>query len=171
MAVKMTYDTGNKLFILKTGVTAFDVVVDLYSDAKEDWLADTLLNKFRFPIVAIGGQGIGGGQVISPYIMLRYGWKIRPQGADHTLTVAGNLITDDETSPFTAVLGDFQVIIKSIVSANSLTTAGVGITSTDLANIADSVWDELLADHTAITGSVAKTLKDIKTRATLASLK
>lgn len=170
MAVKMTYDTSNKLFILKNGVTSFDAVIDLYSDAKEDWLSNALLNKFKFPIVAIGGQGIGGGQVISPYIMLRYGWKIRPQETDHTLTVAGNLITDDESSPFVNVLGDYQVTIKSIVSANSL-TAGVAITAGDLANIADKVWDELLADHTAITGSVAKTLKDIKTRATLASLK
>ncbi|MBU1031506.1 hypothetical protein KKE03_01105 [Patescibacteria group bacterium] len=171
MAQKMTYDTDNKLFVLNDGVISFDVVVDLYSDAKEDWLTDTLLNKFKFPLLAIGGQGIGGGQVISPYIMLRYGWKIRPHEADHILTVAGNLITDDETTPYASVLGDYQVVIKSIVSANSLTTAGVGITSTDLANIADGVWDELLADHIAITGSVAKTLKDIKTRATLASLK
>ncbi|MDD5416189.1 MAG: hypothetical protein PHE48_04270 [Candidatus Daviesbacteria bacterium] len=169
MAQKMTYDTNNKLFILNTGVTSFDVVVDLYSDAKEDWLSDPLMNKFRFPIMAIGGQAIGGGQVISPYIVLRYGWKIRPQEADHTLTVAGNLITDDETSPFTSVLGDYQVTIKSIVSSSSL-TAGVAISATDIANIAGGVWDEPIADH-ATTGSVGKTLKDIKTRATLASLK
>lgn len=169
MAAKMTYDTTNKLFILNNGVTSFDVVVDLYSDAKEDWLSNALLNKFRFPIVAIGGQGIGGGQVISPYIMLRYGWKIRPQEADHTLTVAGNLITDDETSPFTSVLGDYQVIIKSIVSANSL-TAGVAISASDLANIADKVWDEAITGH-LLAGSTGRTLKDTKTRATLASLK
>lgn len=166
----MTYDPSNKLFILNTGITAFDVVVDLYSDAKEDWLSNALLNKFRFPLLAIGGQAIGGGQIISPYIMLRYGWKIRPQEADHTLTVAGNLITDDESSPYASVLGDYQVTIKSIVTSNSLTASGVGLTSTDLANIADSVWDELIANH-VIPGSVAKTLKDAKLKATLASLK
>lgn len=169
MAAKLTYDTNNKLFILNNGVTALDVVVDLYSDAKEDWLSDTLLNKFRFPLVAIGGQAIGGGQVISPYIMLRYGWKIRPHEADHTLTVAGNLITNDESTPFASVLGDYQVTIKSIVSANSL-TAGVAISAADIANIADGVWDELIADHLTA-GTTAKTLKDAKTKATLASLK
>lgn len=174
MAQKMTYEPSGKLFILNTGVTAFDVVVDLYSDAKEDWLADPLLNKFKFPVLAIGGQSIGGGQVISPYIMLRYGWKLRPYEADHTLTVSGNLITDDETAPFTNVLGDYQVTIKSIVTSNSLTSGGSGavtLSQTDISNIADGVWEEILADHVNITGSVAKAIKDIRTKATLASLK
>lgn len=169
MAAKMTYDTTSKLFILKNGVTSFDAVVDLYSDAKEDWLTNSLLNKFRFPLVAIGGQGIGAGQVISPYIMLRYDWKIRPQESDHTLTVAGNLITDDESSPFVNVLGDYQVIIKSIVSSNSLTT-GVAILPADLANIADAVWNEVIAGHLDA-GTAGRILSDAKKRATLASLK
>ncbi len=169
MAQKFTYDTANKLFILKSGVTAIDSVVDLYSDAKEDWLTDALLNKFRFPLLAIGGQGIGGGQIISPYIMSRYGWKIRPDETDHTLTVSGNLITEDESSPFTNVLGDFQVTIKSIVSSNSL-TSGVAILPTDLANIADAVWNELLSEHINA-GTAGRTLSDAKKRATLASLK
>jgi len=38
------------------------------------------------------------------------------------------------------------------------------------AEIADAVWDEIIATHTA-TGSAGKTLKDTKTKATLASLK
>ncbi len=170
MAVKMTYDTTNKLFVLKNGVTNFDVVVDLYSDAKEDWLSDSLLNKFKFPLIAIGGQAIGGGRFISPYIMLRYGWKIRPHEADHTLTVAGNLITDDETTPFVNVLGNYQVEIKSIVSSNSLTASGTALSASDLASIISGVWDERIVEHVA-TGSAARILKDIKKKATLASLK
>lgn len=170
MASKMTYNASGKLFILNSGVTDFDVVVDLYSDAKEDWLTDSLLNKFRFPLMAIGGQAIGGGRAISPYIMLRYGWKVRPQEADHTLTVAGNLITDDESVPFADVLGDYQVTIKSIVSSNSLTASGTALSASDLTSIINGVWDETITEHTA-TGSAAKMLKDIKTKATLASLK
>ena len=128
------------------------------------------MNKFKFPLLAIGGQSIGGGRVISPYIMLRYGWKVRPQEADHTLTVAGNLITDDESSPFTSVLGDYQVTIKSIVSSNSLTASGTALSPADLASIINGVWDEAIASHMA-PGTAAKMLKDIKTKATLASLK
>jgi hypothetical protein len=37
-------------------------------------------------------------------------------------------------------------------------------------SIADAVWDELITDHQT-TGTAGKTLKDIKTKATLASLK
>lgn len=170
MAAKLTYDTGKKLFILNTGVINLDVVVDLYSDAKEDWKTDSTLNKFIFPMVAIGGQGIGGGQKVSTYVILRNGWKIRPHEANHTLTVAGNLITDDQTSPFVNVLGNYQVNIKSVVSSNSL-TAGVAISATDLANIADGVWDEIITGHTGTVGSAGKFLKDIKTKATIASLK
>lgn len=170
MATKMTYDPTNKLFLLNSGVVDFDVVVDLYSDAKEDWMTDSLLNKFRFPMIAIGGQAIGGGRVISPYIMLRYGWKVRPQEANHTLTVAGNLITDNESSPFASVLGNYQVIIKTIVSSNSLTASGTALSPSDLANIINGIWDEAIAGH-ATPGTAAKVLKDIKTKATIASLK
>lgn len=169
MAAKMTYDTTNKLFILNNGVTSFDVVVDLYSDAKEDWITDSTLNKFTFPMLAIGGNSIGGGQKISSYIIIRNGWKIRPQEADHTLTVAGNLITDDESSPFVNVLGDYQVIIKSILSSSSLTT-GLAITEADINSIADAVWNEVIAGHLDA-GTAGRILNDAKKRATLASLK
>lgn len=170
MAQKHTYDTSLKLFILNPGVTAINAVIDIYSDVKEDWRTDALLNKFIFPVLAVGGQGIGGGQVISPYIILRNGWKIRPQEADHTLTVTGNLITDDESSPFADVLGDYQVIIKNIVTSNSLTTGGTAVSAEDIASIADAVLNELISDHQT-TGSVGQTLAQIKKKATLASLK
>jgi len=170
MAQKMTYIPASKLFVLNSGVTDFDVVLNLYSDAKEDWLTDTVLNKFKFPLLAIGGQAIGGGRVISPYIMIRYGWKVRPQEADHTLTVAGNLITDDESTPFAEVLGSYQVTIKSIVSSNSLTASGTALSPSDLTSIINGVWDETIIGHTG-TGSAAKMLRDIKLKATLASLK
>jgi len=121
MAAKFTADTTNKLFILNAGVITIDIKMDLYSDVKEDWKDNAELNKFRFPIIAVGGQSIGGGQVISPYYMLRYGWKIRPQEANHTLTITGNIITDDETDVFVNTIGNFNVKIKSVVSSNSLT--------------------------------------------------
>ena len=130
MAASLTYDTTNKLFILNAGVTALDIKVDLYSDVKEDWKNDASLTKFRFPIISVGGQSIGGGQVISPYYILRYGWKIRPQEANHTLTISGNVITDDETDVFINTVGNYNVRIKYVVSSNSLTqeVAATGLT-------------------------------------------
>jgi len=101
------------------------VKVDLYSDAKEDWKNDPDLNKFRFPIIAVGGQSIGGGQVVSPYYILLYGWKVRPQEANHTLTVTGNLITDDASVPFISTVGNYNARILTVVTSNSLTTVAL----------------------------------------------
>src|SRR3990167_464840 len=128
MATKLTYNTTNKLFILNAGVTSLDAKVDLYSDAKEDWKSDAALNKFKFPIVGIGGQGIGEGQSISPYYQLLYGWKIRPQEANHILTVTGNVITDDGTDVFVNTVGAYNARIKYIVSSNSL-KSGSGLST------------------------------------------
>jgi|SRR3990167_3077036 len=134
MAQKFTVDTTAKLFILNTGVTTLDLKVDLYSDAKEDWKDNATLNKFRFPIVAVGGNSIGGGQTISPYYILLYGWKIRPQEANHTLTVTGNVITDDESDVFVTTVGSFNVRIKFVVSSSSL-TIGLDDIKTDVSSI------------------------------------
>lgn len=131
MAAKLTYDTTNKLFILNTGVTSLDVKVDLYSDAKEDWKDNASLTKFKFPMIGVGGQSIGGGQTISPYYILRYGWKIRPQEANHTLTVTGNVIMDDASDVFVNTTGNYNVRIKYVVSSNSLTGTGSGLTTAE----------------------------------------
>src|SRR3972149_5043156 len=121
MAAKFTYDTTDKLFILNTGVTSLDVKIDLYSDAKEDWLSNPSLTKFKFPIESVGGQSIGGGKSISPYYILKYGWKIRPQEANHQLSITGNVITDDDSDPFVNTVGSFNVRTKFVVSSDSLT--------------------------------------------------
>lgn len=92
--------------------------------------------------------------------------------------------------PYTVTFGDGQYAVNlvnansnvsdktnvnqvSVRSANSagLVAATSTVTTDDVNSIADAVWNELIADHTEVAGSAAKTLKDTKTRATLASLK
>jgi len=62
-----------------------------------------------------------------------------------------------------------QVSVRSANSAG-LVAATSTVTTEDVNAIADAVWDELISSHT-IAGSAGKTLKDTKTKATLASLK
>jgi len=89
---------GDKRVIhLEPNVTTFEVS-DLYSRYK-DWVLDGNA-QWAQAMRPIGGQSIGGGQIISPYIEVINGWKIKPFEGDHILTVVGNIITDDETSPF-----------------------------------------------------------------------
>lgn len=63
-----------------------------------------------------------------------------------------------------------QVSVRSANSAG-LVAATSTVTASDVNAIADAVWNELVTDHAATPGSAAKTLKEIKTKATLASLK
>ena len=56
---------------------------------------------------------------------------------------------------------------RDLGSATFIESPSGGASATD---IADAVWDELISDHVT-DGSTGKTLKDAKTRATLASLK
>lgn len=114
---KFTVDTTNKLFICKAGVITFDVQVDLYSDAKEHWLTDSVAIGFDFPIKTSGGTPQPGGRVEGRSFYLTDGWQIRPQEADHQLQVVGNLFRfpDDPVDPnrdeFTPTLGGFTVDI------------------------------------------------------------
>jgi hypothetical protein len=62
-----------------------------------------------------------------------------------------------------------QVSVRSSNSAG-LVAATSTVTTEDINAIADAVWDELVTSHT-IPGSTGKTLKQAKSKATLASLK
>jgi hypothetical protein len=62
-----------------------------------------------------------------------------------------------------------QVSVRSSNSAG-LVTSTATITTNDINAIADAVWDELISSHT-VSGSTGKTLRDTKSKATLASLK
>jgi len=110
--VKFTVDTTNKLFVAKAGITAFDVKIDLYSDAKEHWLSGGAAMGFLFPIRVIGGDPVGGGKFAGDLYFLRDGWKIRPDEADHTLTITGNLFLDEGEvgNLIVPTVGDFTVV-------------------------------------------------------------
>jgi hypothetical protein len=110
---QFTIDTILKLFIAKPGVTAFSVQTDLYSDAKEDWVASDSLMGFEFPMRSVAGDPRADGSIIEPFYFLRDGWKIRPDEIDHTLTVTGNLDLDagEGGGVFVPTLGGYTVMV------------------------------------------------------------
>lgn len=118
MAAKVTFDTVNKLIICKSGTTSLDIKEDLYSDAKEDWSSDSALNKFVFPFRVIGGDDTAPGEKAPLYAYLRGGWRLRPQEADHTLTLLnGTLLVDEDPSesPLVPTVGVYNVMIRDVV--------------------------------------------------------
>jgi hypothetical protein len=121
-----TFDGPNKLVILSLGTVAFSAV-DIYSRWK-DWVA--LGNaQYSEAFRAIGGDPIGPGQTVAPYIFLNTleGWKIRPQEADHELRIAGNLYSLDPAQiMFVPTVGDFAVttVVERSSAAIAIAIAG-----------------------------------------------
>jgi hypothetical protein len=76
--------------------------------------------------VSVGGNPIGGGQEISPYFFVRndLGWRLRPTTGSGELTINGNLFAFDLTVPLFISNGAGTVLIKQVVSPQSITDAG-----------------------------------------------
>jgi hypothetical protein len=111
-----TYDGPSKLIIVNPGITTIDVD-DMYS-RWADWLVfrdnSKYLPAFRFA----GGDAISATKNLGLTFFITNGWKIRPQEANHRLTVNGNLYTDPSgTSPFVDTVGSFNVTIEMQVSS------------------------------------------------------
>jgi hypothetical protein len=138
---KFTVDTTNKLFIAKAGVTEYDVQIDLYSDAKEHWLAGGVALGFTFPFITVGGEDINptAGTSVPLYSFLTDGWRIRPDEADHTVNVSnGVLLVDGGGDPFVDTLGAFTVRINYQQPVQAITVGGLSISQ-----IRAAVWDEV----------------------------
>lgn len=103
MGAKATFDAIARVITLTEapagGKVTVDVKVDLYSDAKEDWLADPVLNRHRFPFRVVGGDDLPGTKKLGAHFFLRndLGWRIRPYDQDHELTLDGNLWPEDDS--------------------------------------------------------------------------
>jgi hypothetical protein len=168
MGAKATFDPVTKLITLTEAPdgnnrVTVDAKADLYSDAKEDWLNDLNLNKYRFPFTTIGGNDLGGGIFAGAYYFLdnSAGWRIKPYEADHYLTIVGNLYGLDSLLPIVIpTTGDFSVVVQ--FERSSLTqqlATGSGLSpaqdalltqiGTDTADIPGSVWDEPISTHLA----------------------
>jgi hypothetical protein len=57
----------------------------------------------------VGGDPLGGNVFITPYFFLTNGWKIRPYAQNYQLTITENLLTDDNSSPFSFPPGGYAI--------------------------------------------------------------
>ena len=103
MGVKANFNVTSRLIELLevpvNGIMSIDFRVDLFSDAKEDWLASAALRRHRFPFVTAetAGDPIPGGKEEPIFYRLRNGaeaWRILPYDIDHDLTITGMVIMD-----------------------------------------------------------------------------
>ena len=125
MGEKVTFDGVNKIIQITSAPVLVDGdwVVDIdfkehiYSDGKVDWLGDQDLRRRYFPVRPVGGDALPGSKALGSTFFLAADWKIRPYEADHVFNLNGNVYSEDGTSPFTSVVGTYNVMIINTVSS------------------------------------------------------
>lgn len=133
----ITFDGPNKRIILDSTSSS---AATIWSDWV-DWLAsDTNNTKWLSAMRQVGGDDLGGGLLIPPYIFLLNGWRVRPMEANHTLIITGNLFVDGGGVPVVQTLGSYNVSVQYTVpvQAQAFSTEG-GIAPTT-EQIAAAVW-------------------------------
>lgn len=149
----ISFDGATKTITLSLGTTELDVQ-DLWS-RWVDWVLTPGDNsKYLFAMDTVGGQDIdtSAGTSIPIYVFLKNSWKIKPQEANHTLTVSGGiLLVDGGGDPFTNTTGTYRVNVRYSQPVQAITVStgggGGGGGGASASQIADAVWDEALADH------------------------
>ncbi len=121
------FDGPNRVVVLTPGTTAV-ALADLWSRWK-DWAR--LGNAGFAPAFdTVGGEDIDSAQGtrVPLYLFVKNGWRLRPQEANHTLTVAGGtLLVDGGGDPFVDTLGSYRVRVRYSQPAQAIgysTTGG-----------------------------------------------
>jgi hypothetical protein len=153
-----TFDGPNKRITLSAGTVQFSSS-EIYSRWK-DWCqedSDRLKYDSAFAN-SVGGDSLGGGVLVGAYYFLQNGWVIRPQEADHTLVVSGNLFPIPDTAAmFTYTVGDYQVVVG--MRTSSLTQSIIQSAASSTTAIADAVWSK---DISSSSSGAGKDLTDTK---------
>jgi hypothetical protein len=130
----ITFDGATSRIILdSTAVSAAELWsrwVDWYAD-HSNWLP-----AFR----QVGGDDLGGGLSIPPYLFLLNGWRVRPMESSHNLTITGNLFVEGGGVPVVNTLGTYQVNVNYTVPVQAQGIATSGSTGPTAAEIAGAVW-------------------------------
>lgn len=105
----------NKIISLTTDTTTVSVR-DLWS-RYIDWTSIDDNSKYEIAMRFVGGDALPGNKELGLTYFIMNGWKIRPFEGNHTLNIDGNLYSDDGTSPYANVIGNFNVMIISSVSS------------------------------------------------------
>lgn len=171
MGAKVSFNPLTKIITITQapsgGVVDLDTKIDIYSDGKEDWINDSNLTKYRFPIRAIGGDQLPGSRKLGSTFFLQYGWRIKPYEANHTLRVEGNLYTDEGDSPFLATNGAYTVsiintvssLIEAVISTQNVVTGDLSSVPT-AQEVATAVWSDAVTNYSAVSGSFGQFIQN-----------
>lgn len=112
-----------------------------------DWLAVSDNSKYLPAMRQVGGDDLGSGLLIPPYIFLLNGWRVRPMESNHTLIITGNIFVDGGGVPVVQTLGAYNVSAQFTVPVQAqayLTGGGVGTVQ----EVRDAVWSADITSYT-----------------------
>lgn len=155
-------DTANKLIYLAVGVRSYHPVTDIYHEVRELRRTNDALRWFQVPVTAAGNVPKGGGKATPRYALFHHGWRVVPEDTSHILEITGEQLTAEggagpECMDLTPLSATSKVIIQYEPPAAEVIEVGGGGSYPTAADIADAVWDEILAPHIA-PGAAAEAL-------------
>jgi hypothetical protein len=170
-----TWDGVDRRIYLKSGVTEFYPIEDLYREYRNQRRLDEGLRKFDPLLRAEGHINKGGGKYTPRYVVLLDGTKIVPYDESGEMSQLGEIITDDpEVDPDVydvTSLSYPKVVYVTPAEAEVIEiSTGSGVTQQDKDDIINGVLDEIVTGHTGA-GSVGDYLIEIKKRANQAAKK
>ena len=143
----MTFDGANKRIILSSATTS---ATELWSEWVR-WLASDSNNSKWLPAMSqVGGDELGSGLLIPPYIFLLNGWRVRPMESNHLLVISGNLYVDGGGQPVVNTVGSYNVSVQYTVPVQA---QGYSTTSSSSTLTADEIWNYTTRSLTASTTS------------------
>lgn len=133
----ITFDGANKRVVLDSASTTAAAIWSAWVD----WLdVDTDNGKWPAAMRQVGGDDLGGGLSIPPYIFLLNGWRVRPMEANHNLTITGNLFVEGGGVPVVSTLGTYQVNVNYTVPVQAQGISTSGTPAPTAAEVASAVW-------------------------------
>lgn len=127
----IAFDPAIKRIILDSASAS---ATEIYS-AWKNWAALSDNAKYGEVCGTVGGDDLGGGLFIPPYVFLKNGWRVRPMEANHNLTITGNLFVDGGGVPVVSTLGVYQVNVNYTVPVQAQGIATSGSTGPSAAEI------------------------------------
>lgn len=137
----LTFNGDTKVITLTSGTVELSIR-SLWS-RWVDWFLTGDNSKYPIAFEQVGGNSIDAsiGTYIPVYIFLKNNWKLRPQEANHTLTVNdGVIVVDGGGDPFINPIGTYTVRINfsQPVQAITVATGGGGGSGATLSQIENS---------------------------------
>lgn len=126
----ITFDGATKIITLDSTSTSASILWSRWVD----WFILEDNSKWPIAFSQVGGDELGGGLFIPPYLFLMNGWRVRPMESNHTLIITGNLFVDGGGVPVVPTIGSYNVSIQYTVpvQAQGISTSGSAFTLEDI---------------------------------------